>query len=264
SHEVVEAMTDPNLDAIKVGTAEICDGEAKNYVAFINGYQVKSYWSESDGAYAIYDGNSQSVTVNNGELIVNGDQSGPPTKDAVTVDRNDAGGVLVNLNVESFSFSPGQVTQVTINSGSDVDTINIRSTAPVVPVVVNAGPGNDTLVDSGAGNDTLVGGANDDTYVFDTDTALGRDTINESVGGGVDALDFSDTTTRAVAVDLGNTAAQFVNTGLTLTLSANNTIEKVIGGALDDTITGNALNNVLTGGLGSDRLDGGDGGNDTL
>ena len=69
--------------------------------------------------------------------------------------------------------------------------------------------------------------------------ALGSDTIDES-GGGVDTLDFSATTTRAVAIDLGNAAAQVVNAGLTLTLSAGNTIENVIGGALGDTITGNA------------------------
>ena len=103
------------------------------------------------------------------------------------------------------------------------------------------------IVDTGGGgNDTLTGGAGNDTYRFDTDNALGSDTINES-GGGVDTLDFSATTTRAVTINLGNAAAQVVNAGLTLTLSADNTIENVTGGALGDTITGNALNNVLAG-----------------
>src|SRR5262249_54703319 len=41
------------------------------------------------------------------------------------------------------------------------------------------------------------------------------------------------------------------------------TIENVIGGALNDTITGNALNNSLSGGAGNDTLDGGAGA-DTL
>ena len=85
------------------------------------------------------------------------------------------------------------------------------------------------VIEGGGGNDTLTGGAGNDTYRFDTDIALGSDTINES-GGGVDTLDFSATTTRAVAVNLGNAAAQVVNAGLTLTLSAGNTIENVIGG----------------------------------
>ena len=98
------------------------------------------------------------------------------------------------------------------------------------------------VIEGRGGNDMLTGGAGNDTYRFDTDNALGSDTINES-GGGVDTLDFSATTTRAVAINLGNAAAQVVNAGLTLTLSAGNTIENVTGGALGDTLTGNALNN---------------------
>ena len=110
---------------------------------------------------------------------------------------------------------------------------------------IDGGDGND-IITGGSGNDTLTGGAGNDTFRFDTDNALGSDTINES-GGGVDTLDFSATTTRAVSINLGNAAAQVVNAGLTLTLSAGNTIENVIGGALGDTLTGNALNNVIEG-----------------
>jgi Ca2+-binding RTX toxin-like protein len=66
-----------------------------------------------------------------------------------------------------------------------------------------------------------------------------------------------------VAVNLGLAGAQVVNAGLTLTLSAGNTIENAIGGALGDTLTGNALNNSLSGGAGNDTLDGG-AGTDTL
>ena len=111
---------------------------------------------------------------------------------------------------------------------------------------VDGGNGNDTIT-GGSGNDALTGGAGNDTFRFDADNALGSDTINEA-GGGVDRLDFSATTTRAVSINLGNPAAQVVNAGLTLTLSAGNTIENVIGGALGDSITGNALNNSLAGG----------------
>src|SRR5262249_59506074 len=91
-----------------------------------------------------------------------------------------------------------------------------------------------------------TGGAGDHALGFGGDNALGSDTINES-GGGIDLLDFSATTTRGVTVNLGNPAAQVVNAGLTLTLSAGNTIENVIGGALGDPLTGNALNNLLDG-----------------
>ena len=82
---------------------------------------------------------------------------------------------------------------------------------------------NDTLTGNSL-NNVLTGGAGNDTYVFNTDLALGSDTINEA-GGGIDTLDFSATTTRAVAVDLSNAAAQVVNAGLTLTLSSGTTME---------------------------------------
>jgi Ca2+-binding RTX toxin-like protein len=72
-------------------------------------------------------------------------------------------------------------------------------------------------------------------------------------------LNFSATTTRALVVNLANAAAQVVKTNLTLTLSAIDTIESVIGGTLGDTLTGNTLANVLAGGAGNDNLNGGTG-----
>ena len=52
---------------------------------------------------------------------------------------------------------------------------------------------NDTLTGNSL-NNTLTGGPGNDTYLFDTDLALGTDTLDES-GGGTDTLDFSATTT---------------------------------------------------------------------
>src|SRR5205807_1077799 len=97
----------------------------------------------------------------------------------------------------------------------------------------------------------FTGGAGNDTYVFDTDSALGSDTVNEP-GGGINTLDFSATTTQSVAIDLSKTAAQTANSNLTLTLSSGASIENVLGGTQADTITGNSLNNVLAGGGGND------------
>jgi len=122
---------------------------------------------------------------------------------------------------------------------------------------LSGGDGNDTI-NGGGGNDTLIGGAGNDSYVFDTDLALGADTLNEA-GGGVDTLNFSATTTRSVAVNLGLATSQVVNAGLSLTLGSATTFENVIGGNLADTLTGNTLANNLNGGGGNDTLTGGAG-----
>jgi len=122
---------------------------------------------------------------------------------------------------------------------------------------LDGGTGNDTL-NGGAGNDTLVGGANNDLYVFDADVAIGTDTIDES-GGGVDTLDFTSTTTKALTIDLSLGTVQIVHLNHSLILGSGATIENVKGGSLDDVLTGNSLANTLTGNAGNDTLNGGDG-----
>src|SRR6185436_17030306 len=109
------------------------------------------------------------------------------------------------------------------------------------------------VIEGGAGNDSFIGGPGDTTYVFDTDTPLGQDTITDS--GGTDTLDFFPTMTQSVTVNLmslDTSTPQTINVNLTLTLLGGATMENVIGGALNDTITGNALYNRLAGGLGDD------------
>jgi hypothetical protein len=181
THEVVEAMTDPDGDAIQVAPRdnnnwnEVCDNEAQAYSAFVNGYQVQSFWSQSDGNYAVYDGNSQTVTDNHGNLVVNGDQLGPSYNDTISVDLNGQGGVLVNLNGEVFSYPAGQISQVTINPGGGTDTINILNTTSGDPVTINEGGGNDSVyvspgdrsLDHIQGKVTVKGGSGYDTLTID-------------------------------------------------------------------------------------------------
>ncbi|MFM9115525.1 MAG: calcium-binding protein, partial [Planctomycetota bacterium] len=113
--------------------------------------------------------------------------------------------------------------------------------------------GQDVLLGS-SGNDTLKGGDGDERYLFNTDTALGTDTLADS--SGQDWLDFSRSTTTGVTVDLGNTALQTVNAQLKLILGATTPIEHVVGTPLADTLQGNSLDNVLVGGAGIDMLAG--------
>jgi Ca2+-binding RTX toxin-like protein len=232
-----------------------------------------------DGAdtFHVGDGNLDAI---DGSLALNG-QGG---SDRVVL--NDQGATAARIftvtntsttRTSAAAVNYGTVEAIEVNAGAFNDTVN--GAAASLPLTLRGGNGNDTLtggsgndaltggagndtLTGGAGSDTLTGGAGNDAYRFDTDAALGSDTINEA-GGGTDTLDFSATTTRAVAVNLGLAGAQVVNAGLTLRLSAINTLENIIGGALGDTLTGNALNNVLTGGNGNDTLRG-NAGDDTL
>jgi Ca2+-binding RTX toxin-like protein len=119
--------------------------------------------------------------------------------------------------------------------------------------------GNDKL-NGGAGDDDLLGGVGNDTYLFDADSALGDDLITDAFGG--NKLDFSSTTTQAVALNLAETDTQLVNANLSLTLGRS-VIRDAIGGSKNDRLVGNDLANTLNGGNGNDTLTGGNG-NDTL
>ncbi|MBC8116850.1 MAG: LEPR-XLL domain-containing protein [Candidatus Saccharimonas sp.] len=195
-----------------------------------------------------------------GSVILTGttlDIDGTTLADTITV--TGGANLTVTLNGVPFVYNLASVSTITVDGLNGNDIVSIASNV-AQSATLNGGSGNDTLT-GGGGNDTLVGGADNDVYVFDTDAALGSDTINEA-GGGIDTLDFSGTTTRVIQIDLWNSAAQVINGGLTLTLSADNTLENIIGGALGDNLFGNDLNNRLTGGGGNDTL-GGWIGNDT-
>ncbi len=167
---------------------------------------------------------------------------------SLTINGGNAGNTITLLTMDVAY--PAAAT-ITVNGGNGVDTIvgnNLNNR-------LFGGRGNDVLTGAG-GNDFLSGGLNDDRYVFDTDIALGSDTIDEAAGG-IDTLDFSTTTTRAVTANLSLAAAQVVNAALTLTLSSPVTLENIIGGSLSDSLTGNALANRFTGRGGNDLMVGG-------
>jgi hypothetical protein len=140
-------------------------------------------------------------------------------------------------------------------------TANINGTGNVNGNKLTGNSGNNTLTGL-AGADTVNGGAGNDTYIFDTDGPLGSDLITDAAG--IDTLNFANTTTKAISIQLWNPAAQVVTPGnLTLTLGSGAAIENAIGGSLNDVLTGNILANSLSGGAGNDILNGGAGA-DTL
>jgi Ca2+-binding RTX toxin-like protein len=181
----------------------------------------------------------------------------------VTVDLGLTGSQIVNSNL-ALNLTAAQMESVIGGNNNDIITGNVLAN------VLSGGSGNDILngmggndtLNGGAGNDSLIGGTGDDSYAFDTDAALGTDTITEAIGGGTDTLNFSGSS-NIVTVDLGAAASQTVNSNLVLNLTAAQ-MENVTGGTASDNITGNMLNNILSGGTaGNDILNGLDG-NDTL
>jgi Ca2+-binding RTX toxin-like protein len=127
------------------------------------------------------------------------------------------------------------------------------------------------------GNDQLAGGMGDDTYAFVAHSALGTDilgvdpldrdadgaqddraTETADAEGGVDTLDFSDTTSNlSVALETG--AVQVVNGFLSLDLNSSASFENLLGGSGADSLTGNDLANLIDGSAGDDTLSGRDG-----
>ena len=75
---------------------------------------------------------------------------------------------------------------------------------------------------------------------------------------GIDTLNFNGSTNN-VTVNSGLTTAQAVNANLTLTIDTATSLENIVGGSGDDTLTGNSLNNTISGVGGNDTLAGGDG-----
>ena len=178
------------------------------------------------------------------------------TTQALTVNLSNATAQVVHANLTLTLGAVDTLENVTGGSLNDVLTGN------GLPNTLNGGAGNDTLngnegndfVIGGIGNDLLVGASGDDTYSFDADTAIGSDTLIDS--SGIDLIDFSQTTLQSISIDLSNTAAQVVNSFLSVTLSSATSFEMVIGGAKNDTIVGNELKNFIVGGSGNDSISG--------
>ena len=148
--------------------------------------------------------------------------------------------------------------------GADNDTASYEDATAGVTVNLTVtttqstgGAGTDTLssienLTGGAFNDTLTGDGGNNILVG----GLGNDILNG--GAGNDTVSYADAT-AAVAVNLGNAAAQ--NTGAAGTDTLSN-FETLVGSSYNDTLTGSSLANLIDGDYGNDSMTGGLG-NDT-
>jgi len=229
-----------------------------------------------------------------------------PLGGADTLDFSDSGlSLAIDLASTSMTILDGATTVLVLNFPADVlENVYAGSGNDVLrgnqlDNVLDGGPGDDVL-EGRHGNDDMTGGTGNDLYLFDADVALGHDDIFEPASVDTDTIDFGETTTQAVSLNLSLTTSQTVAPTLTLTLNTaapdqqiisiggsllvvqrqsvvvgNGTpvssgIENLYGGrfapgtGIQDQLVGNARDNVIWGREGNDILDGGTGGYDTL
>jgi hypothetical protein len=177
SHEVVETMTDPHLDGWQDYTVqtienEIADREAQAYLYRLNGYLVQAYWSQSDGAYRVDDGTSQTFSVDHRKLIVNGDQAGYGHTDLVSVNVNAAGGVSVTLNGEVVSFEPGRISSIVVNTGAGSNLVWVHNEAQDVDLTIHSGGNDEVLIGNNGSVQGILGSVRISNPFFRTDLVI--------------------------------------------------------------------------------------------
>lgn len=171
------------------------------------------------------------------------------------------GGTGNNTVDYSASISSGINIDLTRSSATNQPDGNAANDRIVIGTIQNiigsgfadtiVGDANDNIFTGGAGNDIISGGGGSDRYLFNTNSALGSDTL--TFGAGVDVLDFSASSLFQISINLTLSTAQSM-TGLTLTFTNPTALENVIGGSNDDTFVANSLGNAFTGGAGTDTV----------
>lgn len=178
------------------------------------------------------------------------------TTRGITVDLSQPAVQVVNLG-QSLILGSGTTIE-NVKGGSLDDLLTGNSLANTLTGnagndTLNGADGDDLLIGN-AGDDVLNGGQQNDRYQFDTDIALGSDTIIDA--DGMDVLEFVLTTTVGITLDLALTSAQVLNINHTLRVQSGTVIESVLGTAKDDIIRGNDAANILIGNAGNDQLEG--------
>jgi len=175
----------------------------------------------------------------------------------------------VNEPNETFNVTLSTPTNAAIADSQATITItdtlvsNFNRTLPALVenltlvdgAITGTGNAGANVITGNANNNTLAGLDGNDTYFYDADTAQGTDTINETLTGGTDTLDFSKTA-APVNINLGLTTTQTVAGANLKLVIPTVALENVIGGTGSDRLTGNSLANTLSGGNGDDLISG--------
>jgi hypothetical protein len=98
-----------------------------------------------------------SVSLIGNALFITGDDGGQPVNDNTFLDRNSAGGVLVDFNGQVFNFAAGQVAKIEVDPEMGTNFTNVHATPAGVTVSVFCLQGPDTVA-IGDGNLNDLGG----------------------------------------------------------------------------------------------------------
>jgi hypothetical protein len=224
SHELVEAITDPNgggpphtggftlaSPASQAGL-EFCDGLGQDFLANVNGVDVQSYFSQADHAYIIPTGGQENIYYSTrGVLTVLGGQLGLAT-DNITISLGSTGGIEVQENGDTFLFDSAA-------------TVRFDAGVPITSIVVNGGTGNTNLtLDFSNGNFipartalTFKGGAGGHNTLRITGT--GANTTNTWMVNGVNKgtvsvhVAFSNVSTLVGDATAADNVFKFTGTG---------------------------------------------------
>lgn len=228
-----------------------------------NGTDTVSYAYASSGLTIDLTNQTQSTSSGHGSGDAQGDVIGYDVEK------------VVGTSLDDTFFSGGRSGSIQIDGGNGVDTVSYLYASSGVSVYMNASDGTNggsATGDSYLNIENLVGSSHADTLMGDSgnnsiDGGDNNDLIYASAGqdsltggAGTDTVDFSKIS-GAVQVDLSLTNSQTFDTNGDKVLLSS--IENLIGGAGNDTLTGDGNANVLMGGAGTDSLVGG-AGDDTL
>jgi Ca2+-binding RTX toxin-like protein len=217
------------------------------------------------------------ITAGAGSQTITGSNTGSDTIDggAGTDTLSYAGGQAVDLSVSDYGRQAG------VSSGPGTDQFS------GIELLVGSGSSSDVLrggegsiveiatiqtANAGSLSDRSATGSFQFTSFENLDLNGGDDTLtllNDASmagaadgGDGRDTLDYTQYTSSAVTVDLGQNTATAIGQGL-VAANGYNSFENVDGTAFSDKITGDSYANVLRGFDGGDTIDGADG-NDTI
>ncbi len=142
-----------------------------------------------------------------GSLMVNGDDSGLPTDDVISINELPGNSSLIEVVVNGVRQYAGLregLTQITINAGAGTDAINISRTGASLPVVIMPSSGDDALNINTSG----IGQAN---VVFDATQRLGALSIGS--GGSTTLSPMFDKVLSVTSLNISGTGVLDLNDG---------------------------------------------------